>query len=64
MMDNNTALNYNIFANIHNLSLVSKAETLINNFLDDNNFIYVQNPDGSILKLQKGVILIGGCFNN
>jgi hypothetical protein len=63
-MENNMVLNCNIFAEIHNLSLISKAETLINNFLDDNNFIYVQNPDGSILKLQKGVVLIGGCFSN
>lgn len=62
-MDNNTALNYNILADIHNLSLVSKAESLINNFLDDNNLIYVQNPDGSILKLQKGVVLIGVAFS-
>lgn len=62
-MDNNMALNYNILADIHNLSLVSKAESLINNFLDDNNLIYVQNPDGSILKLQKGVVLIGVAFS-
>lgn len=63
-MDNNIVLNGNIFADIHNLSLVSKAETLINNFLDENNFVYVQNPDGSILKLQKGCVFIGGCFSN
>lgn len=63
-MNNNMILNYNILADIHNLSLVSKAETLINNFLDDNNFVYVQNPDGSILKLQKGVVFIGVAFSN
>ncbi len=63
-MNDNVVLNGNIFANIHNLNLISKAETLINNFLDENNFVYVQNPDGSILKLQKGVVLIGGCFSN
>lgn len=63
-MNNNEVLDYSIFAHLHNLSLISKAETLIDNFLDDNNFVYVQNPDGSILKLQKGVKLIGGCFSN
>ena len=63
-MDNNMALNYNILADIHNLSLISRAETLVNNFLDDNNFVYIQNPDGSILKLQKGVKFIGVAFSN
>lgn len=63
-MNDNTVLNYNILADIHNLGLVSKAETLINNFIDDNSFVYVQNPDGSILKLQKGVKFIGVAFSN
>ena len=62
-MNNDMVLNYNMLADIHNLSLVSKAETLVNNFLDDNNFVYIQNPDGSILKLQKGVKFIGVAFS-
>ena len=50
-------LEYNFRAGIHNLTLVGKAEKIINEFLNDDSgdFIYVYNPDGTYLKLQKGV---------
>ena len=53
-------LAYNIFAGLHNLNLVGKAEKLVNEFLDEDNnsIIYARNPDGSYLKLQKGVKLM------
>lgn len=52
-------LQYNIFAALHNMNLVVRAKELINNFIDDDSgVIYVVNPDGTSLKLQKGVDLI------
>jgi hypothetical protein len=49
---------FNVLAGIHNLGLIDKAERLVNNFLDNDDFVYVQNPDGSYLKLQQGVKFI------
>lgn len=53
---------YNFRAGIHNLNMVGKAEKIVNEFLDDDSkdFIYVCNPDGSYLKLQKGVKFVAG----
>lgn len=52
-------IGYNLLAAVHNLDLVARAETLVNNFLsDDDGFIYVQNPDGTTFKLQTGVKFI------
>lgn len=53
-------LMFNLCAGIHNLNLVSEAKRLINNFIDDGDgVVYVVNPDGSYLKLQKGVDFVG-----
>ena len=49
---------WNLCAGIHNLGLIAKAEQLVNNFLDNGDFVYVQNPDGIYLKLQPGVQFI------
>lgn len=49
---------WNLCAGIHNLGLIAKAEQLVNNFLDNDDFVYVQNPDGSCFKLQPGVKFI------
>lgn len=52
-------LTFNLCAGIHNLGLVSNAKNLINNFIGDGDgVIYAINPDGTYLKLQKGVDLI------
>lgn len=52
-------IGYNLLAAVHNLDLVARAEMLVNNFLsDDDGFIYVQNPDGTSIKLQSGVKFI------
>lgn len=52
-------LAFNLCAAIHNLGLAADAEELINNFIgDDNGVIYAINPDGTTLKLQKGVRLL------
>ena len=57
-MDN---LEFNFCAAMHNLGLVSEARKLINNFINDGEgFIYAINPDGTYLKLQKGVNLQTG----
>lgn len=46
-------------ATLHNLALVSKAERIINDFLDgDQNIIYVINPNGDTFKLQAGCTLL------
>ena len=52
-------LSFNFCAGIHNLGLTAEAEKLINNFIDDGEgIIYAVNPDGTYLKLQKGVNLV------
>lgn len=54
-----TGFNYTLSAALHNHALVEKAQDLINNFIgDDDGIVYVQNPDGTCFKLQKGVKLI------
>jgi len=58
MPENVNRLKYNFCAGIHNLGLVADAEKLVNNFLDDDSVVYARNPDGSFLKLQKGVEFI------
>lgn len=58
-MNNSDKLVYNFFAAMHNLGLTAKAEELINNFIGDGSgVVYAVNPDGEILKLQKGVRLV------
>ena len=59
-------VDYNLFVGLHNLNMVSNAEKLLNEFLDDydnGDFIYVYNPDGSYLKLQKGFKFIACTFD-
>lgn len=52
-------LTFNFCAAMHNLGLTAKAEKLINNFIDDGkSVVYAVNPDGTYLKLQKGVSLV------
>lgn len=51
---------FNLCAGIHNLGLVEDAQRLINNFLrDGEGIVYVVNPDGTTMELQKGVKFIG-----
>ena len=48
-------LNCNIFAGIRNLSLVTQAEKLINDFIrNGEGVVYVTNPDGTSFELKKG----------
>jgi hypothetical protein len=48
-----------VAAAAHNANLVSKAQTIINNFLGKpNRIIYAINPDGSVMELQPGVTLL------
>lgn len=48
-----------IIAKLHSISLVSKAERIINDFLEkDRNIIYVINPDGSTFTLEAGCTLL------
>lgn len=55
-MDNTDKLTFNFFAGMHNLSLVAEAEKLINSFIGKGDgIVYAVNPDGTYLKLQKGV---------
>ena len=50
---------FNVCAAIHNLGLTADAEKLINNFIGDGSgVVYAVNPDGTTLKLQKGVRLV------
>ena len=49
---------FNMLVGIHNLGLIDQAERLVNNFLDEDDFVYVCNPDGSCFKLQPGVKFI------
>lgn len=52
-------LAFNLCAGLHNLGLISDAERLIRNFIGDGEgIIYAVNPDGTYLKLQKGVDLV------
>lgn len=51
-------LAFNLCAAIHNLGLTAEAEKLINNFIGDGRIVYAVNPDGTTLKLQKGVSLV------
>ena len=52
-------LAFNLCAAIHNLGLTADAEKLINNFIGDGEgVVYAVNPDGTHLKLQKGVNLV------
>ena len=47
---------FNERAVMRNHSLVTKAEQLINNFLnDDESIVFATNPDGTIMELKKGV---------
>ena len=49
------AMNLGLFASIRNLSMVTKAKELLSSFIgDDDNIVYITNPDGSYLKLQPG----------
>ena len=58
-MNNQDKFSYNFFAALHNLNLTAKAEQLINNFIGDGSgIVYAVNPDGEVLKLQKGVRLV------
>ena len=46
---------FNERAAMRNHSLVTKAEQLINNFLnDDESIVFATNPDGTIMELKKG----------
>ena len=52
-------LAFNLCAAIHNLGLTADAEKLINNFIGDGSgVVYAVNPDGTTLKLRKGVHLV------
>ena len=44
---------------LHNGSLVRKAETILNDLLDLNKenhkvYLYIENPDGTVVRLQHG----------
>lgn len=50
---------FNIIVGMHNLGLISQALKLIKNFIGNGEgTVYAVNPDGTYLKLQKGVDLI------
>lgn len=52
-------LTFNLCVGLHNLALVADAKKLINNFIGDGEgIVYAVNPDGTWLKLQKGVDLV------
>lgn len=52
-------LAFNFFEAMHNLGLTAEAKKLINNFIGDGEgIVYAVNPDGTYLKLQKGVDLV------
>lgn len=52
-------LQFNISAGLHNLGLISEALKLIKNFIGNGEgVVYAVNPDGTYLKLQKGVDLL------
>ena len=55
-------IDLNFCADIHNHTLIAQAEKLINNFIDEDTIVYVTNPDGSTMELQKGVKLTSISF--
>ena len=51
--------NYTFGAAIHNHGLIEKAEKLINNFIgEDDGVVFLQQPDGTCVKIQRGAKLI------
>lgn len=52
-------LSFNTFIGMHNLSLVSQAKKLLQNFIaDGDGSVFIYNKDGSKIKLEPGFDIV------
>ena len=58
-MTDQEKITFNLCVGIHNLGLVSEGKQLLRSFVGDGEgLVYIYNPDGTYLKLQKGFDIV------